>query len=712
MTGPAVARSAGAMDRLLFTAAVLSIVATSSAARAHDESQLPPPLTQASPSAEEVDVHGARREPEAASEIEIGQAELHLRPRSERSGDLVEAVPGMFTAQHAGGGKADQYFLRGFDADHGTDVAFFVDGVPVNLPSHAHGQGFSDLHFVIPELVLGLSSYKGPYYAQFGDFATAGAVNLHLAEALPESFARAEVGQYGMGRVVVAESPQLAEGWRAVVAAEAARQDGPFTHREDLVRLNLYRRVTRDLGPRTRLSLTWMSYGSTWNGSGQIPARAVCGDGEAQNPPPAAYGAQCVGRFDAIDPSEGGETRRHSAQVVLTTSSDAADLTAMVYAVRYDFALWSNFTFLAQDPVHGDEIEQDDDRWVFGGDVRARRHDHWRGMTFASSTGVQGRSDSTEDQLWHDQARVRLSAKSPAGVTESTFAAFAEEDARVAPWLRFVVGARADRVEVNVADHLGNASGAAGKTQLSPKWMAIVTPAPALDLYADWGRGFHTNDARGVVQPTNAATLIVPATGYELGARVRPTPGLDLAAAAFLLDLDSELVWDGDTGTTTPSGPTRRYGLELTGRWRLGSWLFADAAATFTHAEYRENSGNGNAIALAPTRTFTAGVGVMRKLRAWTPFGSVRVKSLADRSATQDASLVAQGYTLINMQAGARWRDLEVGVDVLNLLNSTWREAQFTTTSRLRWEPTPVTGIAYTPGWPVTLMGHAAYYWP
>ena len=192
-------------------------------------------------------MHGTRREPEAASEIGIGQAELHLRPRSERSGDLVEAVPGMFTAQHAGGGKADQYFLRGFDADHGTDVAFFVDGVPVNLPSHAHGQGFSDLHFVIPELVLGLSSYKGPYYAQFGDFATAGAVNLHLAEALPKSFARAEVGQYGMGRVVVAESPQLGEGWRAVVAAEAARQDGPFTHPEDLVRLNLYGRVTRDL---------------------------------------------------------------------------------------------------------------------------------------------------------------------------------------------------------------------------------------------------------------------------------------------------------------------------------------------------------------------------------------------------------------------------------------------------------------------------------
>jgi hypothetical protein len=690
---------------------VLSILVSWRTARAHDESMLLPPLTQPSPPPQEVVVHGAREEPDAASQIDIGYTELRMRPRSERSGDLVEAVPGLFTAQHAGGGKADQYFLRGFDADHGTDVAFFVDGVPVNLPSHAHGQGFSDLHFVIPEMVVDLAGYKGPYYAQFGDFATAGAVSLRLAEALPESFVRAEAGQYGMRRALVAESPQLGDDWRALVAAEVAERDGPFVHPEDLGRLNLYARVTHDLGLRSKLSLAWMSYGSTWNGSGQIPARAVCGEGEVQNPPPEAHAARCIGRFDAIDPSEGGGTQRHSVQVAVTTRSDAADLTAMLYVVRYRFTLWSNFTFVSQDPVHGDEIEQDDDRWVVGSDVRARRHDHWHAMTFASTTGIQARTDSTEE-LWHDQTRLRLSATSLAGVTESTLGAFAEEDARIAPWMRFVVGVRADRVDVNVVDRLGNSSGVAGKTQLSPKWMAIVTPAPALDFYADWGRGFHTNDVRGVVQRTNAATLIVPVAGYEVGTRLRPVPGLDVAAAGFLLDLDSELALDGDTGTTQPSGPTRRYGLEVTGRWRLGGWLFADAAATFTHAEYRQNKGNGNAVALAPTRTFAAGVGVTRKLGAWTPFGSVRVKSIADRPATRDGSLFAQGFTLLNAQAGARWRDLEFGVDVLNLLNTTWREAQFATTSRLAWEPAAVTGIDYTPGWPLTILGHATYYWP
>ena len=655
-------------------------------------------------------MHGGREEPAAASQTESGHLELQLRPR-QRTGDMLEAVPGLFTAEHAGGGKAEQYFLRGFDADHGTDVAFFVDGIPVNMPSHAHGQGFSDMHFVIPEMVVSIDGYKGPYYAQFGDFATGGAVGLRLAETLPESFARGEIGQYGVRRAVVAESPQLGDRWRAIMAAEVAHQDGPFVHPEGYDRLNLYGRVTHDLGPRTEASFAWMSYMGSWNASGQIPLRAVCGESEAGNPGPGAYGASCIGRFDAIDPAEGGSTQRSSAQLSLTTRSDAADLTAMLYAVRYRFQLWSNFTFFAVDPVHGDQIEQDDDRVVLGGDVRARRHDHWQGMTLTSTGGLQARNDSTEDQLWHDQARVHLSPTSLASVTESEVAAFAEEDVRIASWFRVVAGLRADRVDVSVTDHLGQASGVASKTQGSPKWMAIVSPAKAVDIYADWGRGFHTNDARGVVQRVDPATLVVTATGYEAGVRVRPADRLQLTAAAFLLDLDSELVWDGDTGTTTPSGPTRRYGVEVGGRWRLGNWLFADADATFTHAQYRVDAGNGDSVALAPTRTLTAGVGVTRKLGEWTPFGSVRVKSIADRPATQDGSLVAKGYTLLNAQAGVRWRDLELGLDVLNVLGTTWYEAQFATTSRLAWEPRPVTGMSVTPGWPFSAVAHATVFW-
>ena len=673
------------------------------AASAHDESQLPtPPTAPTPPAPDEVEVHGAREDPAAASQTAIGHNELQLRPR-QRTGDMLEAVPGLFTAEHAGGVKAEQYFLRGFDADHGTDVAFFVDGVPVNMPSHAHGQGFSDMHFVIPEMVVAIDGYKGPYFAQFGDFATAGAVGLRLAETLPESFARGEVGQYGVRRAVVAESPQLGDAWHAILAAEVAEQDGPFVHPEAFGRLNLYGRVTYDLGPRSEVSASWMTYTGSWNASGQIPLRAVCGEGDA--------GSNCIGRFDAIDPSEGGSTQRSSGQISFTTRSDAADLTAMVYAVRYRFQLWSDFTFFAVDPVHGDEIEQDDDRGVLGGDVRARRHDHWQGMTFTSTAGLQARNDSTLDQLWHDQARARLSPTRLADVRETELAVFGEEDVRIASWLRVVGGLRADRVDVGVTDHLGDASGSADKAQLSPKWTAIVSPARAVDVYADWGKGFHTNDARGAVQRLDPATLMVTATGYEAGGRVRPSDTLQLTAAAFLLDLDSELVWDGDTGSTTSSGPTRRYGLELGGRWKLGNWLFADADATFTHAQYRVNAGNGDSVALAPTRTLTAGLGVRRKLGAFTPFGSVRIKSIADRPATQDGSLVATGYTLLNAQAGARWRDVEIGVDVMNVLGATWYEAQFATTSRLPWEPRPVTGMSATPGWPLSAVAHATVYW-
>ncbi|MGH7440273.1 MAG: TonB-dependent receptor plug domain-containing protein, partial [Polyangiaceae bacterium] len=283
----------------------LLVLAPSSRAFAHDESELPPPAGAAGAQPQEVEVRGTRDDAEAASQASTGRAELQLRPRTARSGDLLESVPGLFTAEHAGGGKADQYFLRGFDADHGTDVAFFVDGVPVNLPSHAHGQGFSDLHFVIPELVVGVTGYKGPYYAQFGDFATAGAVSLHLAETLPESLARAEVGPYGMLRAVVAASPRLGDEWRAVVAAEAAKQDGPFVHPEGFDRYSVHARLAHDLGPRSTVSLALTSYGAGWNASGQIPARAVCGEGEPGNPAPEVYGASCIDRFDAIDPSEG-----------------------------------------------------------------------------------------------------------------------------------------------------------------------------------------------------------------------------------------------------------------------------------------------------------------------------------------------------------------------------------------------------------------------
>jgi outer membrane cobalamin receptor len=641
---------------------------------------------------EEVHVGGDRVAPNAASQIHVSAADLDLRPRF-RPADVVEAVPGLFAVQHAGGGKANQYFLRGFDADHGTDVAFFADGVPINLPSHAHGQGFTDLHFVIPELVTGVDGWKGPYYAHLGDFATAGAVDMRFAESFEESRAQLTVGQYGILRGLLIESPKISDTWRAVVAAELARDDGPFVHHEDLTRFNVYGKITHDLSEHSKIGVTWMSYAGKWNGSGQIPARAP------------------IDRFDAIDPSEGGSTQRHMAQVAFESAWKDSDFRAMAYLTRYRFTLYSNFTFFRDDPIHGDEIEQSDDRWTTGLDVRYRQRSRFHGIELTGTLGAQVRYDGIENALRHDQARVPLEDRVRADVSETSLGVFAQEEVKLGRFVRVIGGARADRIDVNVHDQLGSNSGIAGATQLSPKWMAVISPTPELDFFADYGRGFHSNDARGAVLRENPARLITPSTGYEIGARATLFKNLQLSAAAFLIDMDSELVWSGDEGTTEASGATRRMGVELDARWHLQNWLFADASATFTDAKFKVDDGSGKEVPLAPRATFSAGIGARRKFGAFTPHASIRVKAIGDRPATQDGSLTAQGWAIVDADAGLRWKNVELGVDVQNLFDSKWREVSFATTSQLKGEPAPVRDIHFTPGWPLTVMGKATLYW-
>ena len=350
-----------------------------------------------------------------------------------------------------------------------------------------------------------------------------------------------------------------------------------------------------------------------------------------------------------------------------------------------------------------------------GLDVRLRRQFNYRGALFTTSLGTQIRVDGIDNGLHHDRGRERLETRVNASVGESQMGVYVEEDARVRKWLRFIAGARVQRIDVSVDDRIENASaqgnassGTKGATLFLPKFMAAVSPVPKLDLYASYGRGFHSNDARGVVRAHNTATLMTPANGYEVGVRATPLEGLSLAAAGFLIDLASELVWIGDEGTTEASAQTRRYGLELSARYRIKNWLFADVDATFTRARFR---GTDNAVPLAPTRTLSAGLAARPTFGSFTPFAAVRFKSIAERPATEDESLVAEGFTIVDAQAGLRWKNIEMAVDAQNLFDSTWREVQFATESRLAYEPAPVTGIHYTPGWPRTVMGRATVYW-
>jgi TonB family protein len=672
------------------------------------------------------------QEPEhiAASDSSVDQAELQLRPRLRDAEGVIEAVPGLFGVQHAGGGKAQQYFMRGFDLDHGTDLAFFVDGLPVNAVSHAHGQGFSDLHFIIPEVIEAVESTKGPYSVRAGDFNTAATVTFHMADHLDESLARADVGQDGYLRAAVAESPDLGPDWRMVVAAEAFHTDGPFIHPDDYDRLNAYMKATRIIDSKSDVSLMLMGYGGSWNMSGVLPARAVCGEGDG-TPVPAAYaGSHCLSRWDSIDPSQGGASQRFSLQTAYHRRFEGGgDMEAMTFVLHSNLQLFPNdgIASLLQPEgiLYGSQIEQDDTRTESGGTLRITKALKVGGLDVHSTFGLQLRDDDIEVQLHRTEDRVRLDGMPgiPGPIVDGTInelelGAYFEEDWRVARWLRFVLGGRFDRIDAAVNNEspvaVDKVSGYVGAGQASPKATMVISPAKPFDLFVNYGRGFHTNDARTLIEG-QATTLIATATGYEVGIAIRPFKGLSLSAVAFLLNLTSELTIDGDTASTRPSGPTQRYGGEFTARYNFGKVVYADAAFTVAHSRYTDAADihTGQAyVTLAPVRTFNAGIGARRRFGPVTVYGSVHMKSMSDRAATQDNLLTATGFTLFDSELGFRWKRYELGADLLNIGNVDWREGQFAVNSRLPGEgQNPPVGVSFTPGIPRTFLSHCTIYW-
>jgi len=601
--------------------------------------------------------------------------------------DLLKVTPGLFVGQHAGGGKANQYFLRGFDIDHGTDLALWVDELPVNMVSHGHGQGYADMHFVIPELYDRVEVRKGPYDASDGDFATAGSVRLRSRERFDESFVEHRLGQFGTQRTVgVLTMPEAAGA--PVLAAEILRDDGPFEHPENLERYNLFWRNTFSSDEAKRIDLTMMSYGSGWNGSGQIPLRAV-EDGS-------------LDRFGAVDPTEGGNSQRHSAQLRARGpgAREGSEWELAAYLIRYDFALYSNFTFFAGDSVNGDQFVQTDHRTIAG--FRAAQHrEHelfgWRGRT---SVGASLRADEIENMLGPSRARKQTGKTVDARVRQASLGVHAQEDLTVLPWLRVVGGLRADYFGFSAedkledpADSVPRSSGVRAATQVSPKANLIVGPFYQTELYLNYGHGFHSNDARGVVRSPDAVTPLARAIGYEAGARTRILPRFELSAAVWRLDIGSELVWVGDAGVTEASEATERTGVDFEARAQVLPGLYADLDVTHSRAVY---PGSGEVVALAPKLTATGGLAYERGGFR----GSLRAQHLADRAATEDESLTAEGYTLVEASLAYRWRNVEARVDVANLLNAEWREAQFANESRLQSEPAPVEDIHFVPGTP------------
>ncbi|HET9622558.1 MAG TPA: TonB-dependent receptor [Kofleriaceae bacterium] len=652
---------------------------------------------------------------ESASSVHISEDDLKYRSRTQVS-DILRQVPGLMVSQHAGGGKSDQYFIRGFDADHGTDLAIFADGVPVNLPSHGHGQGYSDTHFLIPETITSVDVHKGPYAARFGDFYTAGAMELTtidkvdgptlwVAGGAPLAGPKA-LSQFNE-RIVGMASPELRTGDKALIAAQLSDTDGPFDNAQHFKQGNALVKWQGAVGPGDlKLETNW--YAASWNASGQVPQSAV--------------DDHIIDRFGSLDPSEGGDTSRTSLQIGYRVRDDHGGLwRAALYGVEYRLRLFSDFTLFARDPVHGDEIEQDDARFVWGLDTAYERHFDLAGMDTYLTAGFQARNDNTENALWHAQKRVRLAScfddgANPCNDTEDRIrdvAGYAEATIHILPHVHLLPGLRFEQLSWDVddlnpatrTDPARTTGGSAARTMVLPKLSLEAEATPKLDLFVNVGSGLHSNDARSAVA-THGDGALARALGAEAGFRTTILPHARLSADFWYLHLDSELVWNGDDGTTEAAGPTRRYGVDLEAAYDPVPWLRFDANVAIAHSQFVHNAGNSNGLALAPKIIGQGGVTVLHG----PGFVSLRGRGIGDRPGSDDdPKLVAEGYFILDLVAGYKIGKLDLSLTLNNLLDSQWREAQFADSSRVTPNGKIVEQMHFTPGIPLSATIAAAY---
>ncbi len=630
----------------------------------------------------------------ASSQLLIPDKDFEVRPQG-RPADLVRLAPGLIIAQHQGGGKAEQYFLRGFDADHGTDVALFWDDMPINIRSHAHGQGYADIHFVIPETIKLLDGCKGPYHVEYGDFATAGAVNFVTRETVDENLIEAAAGRFDTGRFLAMLSPTRT-GIRSLIAVESYFTDGPFINPNKFHRFTGLAKLTVNPTSRSELALAVTHYSGGWNGSGQIPLREVL--------------AGRLDRFGSIDPSEGGNTKRTIGNLKYHWDiNPQSTFFVNTYLQYYKLNLFSDFTFFANDPVNGDSIEQDDDRYVYGGDIAYKYGGKAYGMDGSAKVGLQTRIDDGRVRLGTQRQRVSTGTTTDVDLLEASYSPYLKLDVQPLKWLRFVGGVRGDYFHYDVRDKLNppGPSALTGKVddaRPSLKGNLILGPWADTHFFLNAGSGFHSNDARAVIRNVTVQTL-PKATGYEVGVRTQQFQRLDLRISLWLLDLTSELVFNGDDGTFEPRGATRRYGTEVSARLQLTDFLQLVSDWTLTDAEFR---GTGQAVPLAPELT------IRTDLIARLPWGlesTLEMRYLGDRPAVEDRSATAKGYTVFDWTARYRYKNVGAFVSVENLFNAQWREAQFFFASQLRNEPAPVGDIHFTPGVPRTfLLGLSLYF--
>jgi hypothetical protein len=613
----------------------------------------------------------------AASQGAITAAQIEARPIM-RAGEVLEAVPGVIISQHSGEGKANQYYLRGFNLDHGTDFATTVAGMPINMPTHAHGQGYSDVNFVIPELVTGVQYQKGPYYAQQGDFSAAGAATISYTNVLDKAIARVDAGQQGAARALFALSPQIAGG-HLLVAFEADHNDGPWVHPDDYRRLNSIVRYSQGT-TQGGFAITGMAYDGRWNSTDQVPERAIA--------------SGLIPRFGSLDPTDGGRTHRYSGSFEWQRTHDNAVTNVVAYAIGYGLDLFSNFTYDLDDPVNGDQFEQLDQRVVAGGNITQRRLGRWFGRDVQQTFGVQVRNDDISTVgLYRTKARHRLSTTRQDTVLQTSISGFYQNEFAWAPKVRAQLGLRLDGYRFNVNSDLPENSGTATASLASPKAGIVIGPWGGTEFYANGGFGFHSNDARGATitrDPTTGeavqpVTPLVRAKGAEVGFRSVAVPHLQTTVAAWMLDLASELVFVGDAGTTEAGRPSHRAGLELANYFSLKPWLTLDADLAFSTARFTDFDPSGRYIPGSAGTIVSLGGAVPTERRI---FGGLRWRYFGPRPLIEDNSVRSKSTSLVNGNLGVRVvKDMRLSVDLFNLLNRDASDVDYFYASRLPGEP-------------------------
>ncbi len=612
-------------------------------------------------------------------------SQIDLGIRNIQSGqELLQLTPGLLIAQHAGGGKAEQMFFRGFDLDHGTDLALRVDGIPVNQISHAHGQGYSDLHFLIPETVGQTELSTGPSNVREGNFATAGALHFKTMDRLNQNLIKTEYGSFGTFRTVglIGLPEKESRNLNGYFAGEFLGSRGYFEQPQQLRRLNLFAKFNGRLSSRTafKVNLSWFQ--SKWDASGQIPERAV--------------ESGMITRFGAIDPTEGGETARKMISFELEHKlSDQSSLSQQLYLVRNDFQLFSNFTFFLNNPVEGDRIRQTENRYQLGYQTNWNHLTEWRGIGVASEIGGGLRTDLVNNlELAWMNTREDLREQIQLGkVIENNAFAYWEEKFYLHEDWKLEVGLRQDLFRFAYRDDLaGGTIESAYQGRTSPKIRLDWSPKPQLNVFAKAGLGFHSNDSRtSAINPNQA---LPRASGIDAGILWKPWPKMVVQATAWALHLQQELVYVGDEGIVEASGAARRLGLDLSLRYQLKKGLLANVDLNYAHARYE----NGDYVPLAPAFSSSGGLTGQFSSR-WS--GGIGYRYLMDRPANEDGSLTAEGFFLA--QASVRYtltNSITLGFNGDNLLNQEWNEAQFATTSQLSGESQPVEEIHFTPGAP------------